>query len=96
MSNIHKMINDAEAGRVYTTGVNANELYDAWNESGRAKTHDIIVVQSYISESFPAFDFRLVEREPECDEYNGDMLQVTLSFIGIVATVCVIIGWLMS
>lgn len=101
MSHISEMIENAEVGRTYVTGVTVDEIYKAWNESSRSSTHDIVVHQcnGYMYTPSRNVDERNIFEfyiKPKRDEYNGDMLQAAFALIGIFVTVCVIIGWFMS
>lgn len=92
MSNIHRMIHDAQVCRIYTTGVSADELYSAWCESGRSEHYDIIVVPSDVGD---ALDFRLVDHGG-VGGGSAELLNITLCFIGIVVAGLILVGWSMS
>ena len=96
MSYISEMIKHAECGCTYTTCATPDELYDAWNASGRGLTHDIVVLPSL--DASDALEFRLVPRavSDECDEYTGDMLQVAVALAGIMCIGFILIGWGLS
>lgn len=95
MSYVGEMIKHAECGRTYTTCATPDELYDAWNASGRGLTHDIFVVPSL--HGVKALDFTIEPVEPdECDQYTGDMLQVVSTFAGLCVIGFILIGWVLS
>lgn len=92
MSYITGMIKHAECGRTYTTCVTPDELYDAWNASGRGLTHDIVVFTCLHVDDALEFTIKPVEID-ECDQYTGDMLQVAVTFAGIMCVGFILIGW---
>jgi len=95
MSYVGEMIKHAECGRTYTTCATPDELYDAWNASGRGLTHDIVVLPSL--DASDALEFRIKPIEcDECDQYTGDMLQVAAAFAGIMCIGFILIGWGLS
>lgn len=93
MSYISEMITHGQPGVTYFTTATADEIYNTWEASGRGEHYSIVVTPCICHE---AFEVRLVEREPEHDEYSGDMLQAAFALVGIVLTICVIIGWSLS
>ena len=95
MSYITEMIKHAECGRTYTTCATPDELYDAWNASGRGLTHDIVVLPSLHAGDALEFTIKHVELD-ECDQYTGDMLQVAVTLAGIMCVGFILIGWGLS
>ena len=95
MSYADEMIKHAECGRTYTTCATPDELYDAWNTSGRGLTHDIVVLQSLHAGDALEFTIKPIERD-ECDQYTGDMLQVAVALAGIMCIGFILIGWGLS
>ena len=95
MSYVGEMIKHAECGRTYTTCATPDELYDAWNASGRGLTHDIVVLPSLDASDALEFRIKPIERD-ECDQYTGDMLQVAAAFAGIMCIGFILIGWGLS
>lgn len=95
MSYISEMIKHAQCGRTYTTCATPDDLYDAWNASGRGLTHDIVVLPSLHASDALEFSIKPVEID-ECDQYTGDMLQVTAAFAGLCAIGFILIGWWLS
>lgn len=92
MSYVGEMIKHAECGRTYTTCATPDELYDAWNASGRGLTHDIVVLPSLHAGDALEFTIEPVELD-ECDQYTGDVLQVSVTLAGIMCVGFILIGW---
>ena len=95
MSYVGEMIKHAECGRTYTTCATPDELYDAWNASGRGLTHDIVVLPSLHAGDALEFTIKPVELG-ECDQYTGDVLQVAVTLAGIMCVGFILIGWGLS
>lgn len=96
MSTISEMIERAEPGVTYTTGVTVDELFNAWNESGRDASHNIAVNGVL---GFDAIEFRLVPKEStvcNSDEYTGNALIVALALAGLCTVGYVALGWFLS
>ena len=103
MSTISEMIERAEPGVTYTTGVTVDELFNAWNESGRHASHNIAVNGVW---GCDAIEFRLVPKEPyrpssfsrvcDSDEYTGNVLQVAIALAGLCTVGYVALGWFLS
>ena len=90
MSYVGEMIKHAKCGRTYTTCATPDELYDAWNASGRCGDHNIVVLPSVVGD---ALDFRLVSHAGSDD---CDLLTPFLAFIGICVSIIVLLGWYLS
>lgn len=83
MSTISEMIERAEAGVTYTTGVTVDELFNAWNESGRHASYGIAVNGVC---GCDAIEFRLVPKEStvcDSDKYTDNALIVAIALAGL-------------
>jgi hypothetical protein len=93
MSYLNELLRNAPVGHNFTVHCDVDELYDAWRESGRTDTCEILVVPCHIT---GGFDVRIVLVDvPEHDEYSGDVVQVAVAIAGICAVFYVFIGWVM-
>lgn len=91
MSYISELVRNVPVGHNFTVHCDADELYDAWRNSGRAGHCEILVVPCHIT---GGYDVRIMSTER--DEYDGNLLRLAFVVSCVCFVVFSVIGWALS